>query len=205
MSRRSNTNERRAEIVGALLAVMAEHGYEKATIQVIAKTAGLAPGLLHYHFNSKAEILLELVKSLAELSRRRFDEFAKLASTPEDRLHAYINARLGMGQGANPKAVAAWVVIGAEAVRQPEVRAVYQKAVKAELALLRGLLSEYLKHRQKPMRNTQRLAASILAMMEGAFQLASAAGDVMPKGYAAETAIQFVQRYVDGETSVSMQ
>ena len=37
--------------------------------------------------------------------------------------------RLGMGQVAEPKAVAAWVVIGAEAVRQPEVAEVYQEAV----------------------------------------------------------------------------
>ena len=42
-------------------------------------------------------------------------------------------------------------------------------------------------------------------MMEEVFQSASAADDVMPKGYAAETVILFVQRYADGETSASMQ
>jgi len=199
VSRRPNTDKRRAEIVKALLAAMAEHGYEKATIQLIAQKAGMAPGLLHYHFASKREMLLELVKALVELSRRRYDEFVQSATTPEEKLHAYFNARLGMGRGANAAAVAAWVVIGTEAVRQSDVRDVYQEAVKAELVLLRGLLSEYLKAKKRQARNIQNLAASILAMMEGAFQLASAAGGVMPKGYAAETAFLLVQRYVDGE------
>lgn len=199
MSRRPNTEQRRVEIVYALLAAMAEHGYEKATIQRIAQKAGLAPGLLHYHFKTKAEILLELVKTLAALSHQRYVEFAENASTAEEKLHAYINARLGKGQGADPRAVAAWVVIGAEAVRQPDVRAVFQVAVQSEMILVHGLLTSCLKDKRKQIKNVQRLTAGLLAFMEGAFQLASAAPDVMPTGYAAITAIQMMQRFIEGE------
>lgn len=141
------------------------------------------------------------VKTLAELSRRRYAEFAESTSTAEQKLHAYINARLGKGQGADPKAVAAWVMIGAEAVRQPEVREVYQEAVRVELALIHSLLSACLRDKRKQARNAQRLAAGLLAFMEGAFQLASAAPDAMPTGYAAATAIQLVQRYIEGEAN----
>ena len=38
-----------------LLAVVATNGYERATIQLIAKQAGLAPGLVHYPFKDKRE------------------------------------------------------------------------------------------------------------------------------------------------------
>jgi len=200
MSRRPNTEQRRTEIVNALLVAMAEYGYEKATIQLIAQKAGLAPGLLHYHFKTKVEILLELVKTLVDLSLCRYLEFAESAKTPEQKLHAYINARLANGRGADPKAVTAWVVIGAEAVRQPEVRAVYQKAINSELSLIRGLLTECLKEQRKPTKNASRLAAGLLAYMEGAFQLASAAPDAMPSGYAASVAIELVQRYIEGES-----
>jgi TetR/AcrR family transcriptional repressor of bet genes len=199
MSRRSNTEQRRAEIVSALLAVMAEHGYEKATIQLIAQKAGLAPGLLHYHFKTKAEILLELVKTLANLSRQRFLDFAESASTADERLRAYINARLAKGQGADPHAVAAWVVIGAEAVRQPDVRAVYQDAVRAETALIEELLSACFIDRGRALTTVRALAAALLALIEGAFQLASAAPEVMPVGYAATMAIDLVERYIDRE------
>lgn len=192
MSKRPNTEQRRSEIVNALLSTIAECGYAKATIQLIAQKAGLSPGLLHYHFKTKGEILLELVKTLAALPQQRYVLFAAAAQTPEERLHAYINARLSKGEGANPTAVAAWVMIGAEAVRQPEVREIYQQAISAELALLQALLADYLQSIGKPTEEVERLAAGLLALMEGAFQLASAAPG-MPGGYAAEMAIRLVQ------------
>lgn len=204
MSRRPNTEQRRSEIVQALLAIMAGHGYEKATIQLIAQQAGLTPGLLHYHFKTKADILLELVKTLAALSRQRYLALAEKATTPQQKLLAYVNARLAKGQGSDAGAVAAWVVIGAEAVRQPEVRAVYQEAVNAELRLLEELLSDCLQAGGKQIKNVPQLAAGLLAYMEGAFQLASAAPQIMPVGYAADTAWQLLQRYMDAEPNVRM-
>ena len=70
MARKPNTEQRREQIVKGLLEAIGEHGYDKATIQTIAQKAGLAPGLIHYHFKSKEDILLELVKSLAAVARR---------------------------------------------------------------------------------------------------------------------------------------
>ncbi|MBS0308385.1 MAG: TetR family transcriptional regulator [Proteobacteria bacterium] len=203
MSRKSNTEQRREEIVAALLAVMAEQGYEKATIQAIAQQAGLAPGLIHYHFKSKGEILIELVKSLATLSHARYLDLAAAASTPRQKLQAYIDARLAKGPGAKPEAVAAWVVVGAEAVRQTEVRQVYEEALAFELALLHTLLGDYLNERSKRSGNVRKLAAGLLAFMEGAFQLASAAQNVMPKAYAATVAMQFIDRYIDAEPDLA--
>lgn len=197
MSKRPNTEQRRSEIVDALLSTIAECGYAKATIQLIAQKAGLSPGLLHYHFKTKAEILLELVKTLAALPRQRYAVFAAAAQTPEQRLQAYINARLSKGEGANPTAVAAWVMIGAEAVRQPEVRDIYQQAIAAELSLIQELLADYLQSVGQPTSNVERLAAGLLALMEGAYQLACAAPGTLPGGYAAEMAIRFVRGAVE--------
>jgi TetR/AcrR family transcriptional regulator, transcriptional repressor of bet genes len=199
MARKPNTEQRRAEIVHALLTTMAEHGYEKATIQLIAKSAGLTPGLLHYHFKTKADILLALVKTLADVSRQRYEHFVADASTPEQRLHAYIDARLGKGEGADPRAVAAWVIIGAEAVRQADVRTVYQQAVTAEAALIEDLLAACLRDQGKRLSNVKPLAAALLAFIEGVFQLASAAPTAIPVGFAAATATDLVQRYIDAE------
>jgi TetR/AcrR family transcriptional repressor of bet genes len=199
MPRKPNTDTRRAEIVAALLAVISEHGYEKATIQVIAREAGLAPGLIHYHFKNKKEILVDLVKTLAQYARERFLRLAESAKTPQEKLRAYIQGRLARGEGSNPDAVAAWVIIGAEAVRQVEVREVYQEAIASEMDAVRHLLEAYLAERGKRRKNAPRLAAALLAFMEGAFQLASAARDVMPSGYAAETAMQLAERFIDGE------
>ncbi|NHZ82025.1 TetR family transcriptional regulator [Massilia sp. CCM 8695] len=199
MSRKPNSEQRRAQIVQALLDTMAEHGYDKATIVLIARRAGLTPGLLHYHFHSKADILLALVKALAAAAQQRYLAFAQNAVNADQRLNAYIDARLGLGEGADAGAVAAWVVIGAEAVRQPEVRAAYQHAIDTELALLRELLAASLAAQGRSTGNVHALAAALLAMMEGTFQLASAAQASMPIGYAAPMAAQLVRRFIDAE------
>jgi len=197
MARKPNTDARRAEIVAALQAVMARQGYEKATIQAIAKEAGLAPGLIHYHFKNKQEILLSLVKTLAEFAQQRFAQSVGQAETALARLQAYLYARLGLGAGAAPDVVAAWVVIGAEAVRQEEVREVYQQAVAGELALLTGLLTACLNEQGRDCASAPQLAAGLLAMIAGAYQLASAAGQVMPVGYAADAAMAYARLCIE--------
>jgi len=186
-----NTESRRASIVAAMLPVMAQHGYEKATVQAIAREAGLTPGLLHYHFKSKQEILMSLVQAIVEYARNRFAALADASDSPRERLQAYVQARLGLGAGAAPDMVAAWVMVGAEAVRQPEVRALYEQTIAEELAALRQLIGDCLAEERRSTATADTLAAGLLAMMEGAFQLSSAAGNVMPVGYAAEAAMAY--------------
>jgi TetR/AcrR family transcriptional repressor of bet genes len=193
MSRPSNTDARRGQIVAALLAVIGRHGYERATIQAIAREAGLAPGLIHYHFRSKQEILVSLVSTLAQAARDRFEAVLGDGTEPMQRLRAYLHARLGLGDGAAPEVVAAWVMIGAEAVRQPEVRAVYRDMVAAELALLTTLLADALRAARRATDGAPGLAAGLVAMIEGAFQLSSAAADAMPRGYAAQAATRYAE------------
>lgn len=110
------------------------------------------------------------------------------------RLQAYFEARLGLGQGASAEVAAAWVMIGAEAVRQAEVREVYQAAVAQELAALTTLLADCLRQAGRDPAAAAGLAPALLAFMEGAFQLASAAEAVMPKGYAAPAALDMACR-----------
>jgi TetR/AcrR family transcriptional repressor of bet genes len=194
--RTSNTETRRAEIVAAMLAVIARLGYEKATTQAIAREAGLAPGLIHYHFENKQAILVALVQAMAQAARSRFDAVLGEATRPQARLDAYLQARLGLGDGAAPGIVAAWVMIGAEAVRQPQVRAVYQGMIADELALLTTLLADCLAARGRALAGAPAIAAGLLAMIEGAFQLSSAAADAMPRGYAADAATAYAQQSI---------
>lgn len=196
MARSSNTEARRAEITGALLAVIARHGYEKATIQAIAAQAGLAPGLIHYHFKSKQEILVSLIGAMARAANERYLAVLGDAVAPLERLRAYLHARLGLGDGAAPEIVAAWVMIGAEAVRQPEVRAVYRQMVADELALLTTLLADCLRERGRDVAGAGTLAAGLAALIEGAYQLSSAAAEVLPRGYAAPAAIAYAEHAI---------
>jgi AcrR family transcriptional regulator len=51
----------RQRIVAAAFRSLADHGYEAATIKDIAHEAGIAPGLVHYYFETKEELLLAAI------------------------------------------------------------------------------------------------------------------------------------------------
>ena len=190
MGRPSNRSARRAQILDGFQSAMAKHGFEKATIQSIASEAGLTSGLIHYHFASKLEILLELVATLNERLQARFESCLADASTPAERLAAFIDSRLAQGEGADPRAVSCWVAIGTEALRQPEVGEVYRESMREQQRVLKGLLTE-LKVEDERLDST---AAALLAAIEGCYQLAAAVPDIAPPGFAATS----VRRMAEG-------
>jgi AcrR family transcriptional regulator len=52
---------RRSQIVHAAAAVLGRQGYGATSLKDVAREARVAPGLLHYYFESKEELLLEVV------------------------------------------------------------------------------------------------------------------------------------------------
>ncbi|MBM7118016.1 TetR/AcrR family transcriptional regulator [Archangium primigenium] len=182
MARPSNTEERRRQIVQGLLRVMAERGYERASIAEIARAAGLSPGLVHYHFTQKQEVLLALVEQLAARSVERLrTRLERTRAGPRARVEAFIDAFLATGEDADPDAVAAWVTISAEAVRQPEVRALYQQVVRADLGQLEELVGAVIGRRR-----ARAVAAGLFATIQGYFVLAAASPELIPAGSAAD-------------------
>jgi AcrR family transcriptional regulator len=69
--RRRSRGERdpRAAIVAAAYRVLAEQGYEATTIKQVARVAGVAPGLVHYYFVSKEQLLGEVLQLCAARAR----------------------------------------------------------------------------------------------------------------------------------------
>ncbi|MBF5045854.1 TetR/AcrR family transcriptional regulator [Aggregicoccus sp. 17bor-14] len=200
MGRPSNSEERRGQIVDGLLEVMARQGYAQATIAAIGKAAGLTPGLLHYHFETKQDILVALVERLTGALALRVQRRLEAAGdAPRARLHAFLDAYVAMGEDADPRAVAAWVVVGAEAVREPQVRALYTQAVGETLRQLRELLGECLRDEGRGTRQVGRMAAGLLSAIEGAYRVSAAAPGVLPEGFAAPTLRRMADGMLDAE------
>ncbi len=195
MARPSNTAARRAQIVEGLLAVMAREGYERASVAKIARAAKLTPGLVHYHFSSKGDILLALV---AELERRvdaRADGRMVRAAhgSARGRLAACVDAYLGVGPGADALAVACWVAVGAEAIRQPAVARAYRAALERGVERLTTLMRAVLVEEHRATRGARTMAAAIAATIEGAYRLAAAAPGIVPSGSAAPSLAAMVE------------
>ena len=73
MGRKSIAHKRREQILWALYECLAENGHEKVTINTIAAQAKLSPGIIHYYFKSKDEIVSMLAEAIIEKYGDIFD------------------------------------------------------------------------------------------------------------------------------------
>ena len=91
MGRKSSAPQRREQIVWALYDCLAERGQEKVTIKEIATKAGLAPGVIHYYFKSKDDIIGSLAETIVEKYSRMIDERTAAESSIEKKVTAAID------------------------------------------------------------------------------------------------------------------
>ncbi len=181
---------------------MARRGYDGASTAEIARAAGLTPGLVHYHFADKREILLALVDDIArEAEERAQRALARVAGNQQRRLEAYLDAFLSLEPEPepDPEAVACWVAVAAEAIREPRVRKSFAAAISAQGHALRGLVAGALRARRRNPREANAIAAALLATLQGYFFVSAAAPDAIPPGSAAPIARRLARALIEGE------
>jgi AcrR family transcriptional regulator len=67
----------RLQIMSAAYRLLADKGYDAATMKEIAQEAGVAPGLIHYYFQSKDQLLLEVLKAAADRYVRQMEQLGE--------------------------------------------------------------------------------------------------------------------------------
>jgi len=184
MVRTPNTHERRKQIALALQQVMAKKGYDGASIQDIAAAAGLAPGLVHYHYKTKQEILLALLDHLVEMQTERL-RGAMEGATGLEALDHFINAHLALGRSADPGALACWIALSGEAIRQPEVGDAFGQALTAFRGQLVAILKEGEASGAFKCPDPEIAASAVFAAIQGYYAIAANARVLIPKGSAA--------------------
>ncbi len=196
MAHPPNTQERRRQIALALQQVMARKGYEGATIQDIAAAAGLAPGLVHYHYKNKQQILLTLLEHLATLQSERLGALLKGTSGLEA-LDAFINGHLATGKSADPEALACWIALMGEALRQPAVGEAFGQTLAKFHGLLVQILQDGTEAGDFGCSDPQGVASAIFAAIQGYFSLAATARPLIPKGSAAVSVRRMARALVE--------
>jgi len=78
---------RRSQIVHAAAAVLGRQGYAATSLKDVAREAKVAPGLLHYYFESKEELLLEVV---VVMERQMISEWKTAVTGLEDPLERIV-------------------------------------------------------------------------------------------------------------------
>ena len=186
MPRPSNTEARRAQITEALIQVMAREGYSGASIAQIARAADLAPGLVHYHFESKDAILHAAIESVTADGLARVAELAAddAAGAPS-RVARFIDIHVGMGASADPERLACWILFTGEALRRPElaekIAAVFDRLVDA----LERILVVGAERWELSGERTRAAAVALVAAIQGYYVMAAIDRSLVPLGSAA--------------------
>ena len=186
MGRPSNTEQRRQQIATGMIKVMAKHGYDGAVIGDIAKAAHLTPGLVHYHFADKEEILLAALDTLAAKHLARLDERqAQAEGRPLDEIGAFLDVHLGLGADADPAALACWNLLSGEALRNRKVQERFEKAMTAMVGRLAASIRKGVAQKDLACEDASAAAAALVATIQGYFVLAASARPTIPRGSAA--------------------
>ncbi|MEU4562707.1 TetR/AcrR family transcriptional regulator [Actinoplanes sp. NPDC023936] len=106
------TVARRAQIVQAAIATIAELGYDKASFARITERAGLSsPRLISYHFANKDDLNRQILIDIYTTAARLLTERIEQQDTVADRLRAYLEANLDFLR-EHPREVAVLTAIG---------------------------------------------------------------------------------------------
>lgn len=90
--RRLPPEERRARIFDAALAVFSELGYDRATLSDVVERVGVSKGCLYHHFDSKEELLLDLMRGRLGCAFEEAEEAAGSGLSREQLLRTRLDA-----------------------------------------------------------------------------------------------------------------
>jgi TetR/AcrR family transcriptional regulator len=90
MARRQPARDSRTRIFAAAAAEFAERGFEAAGVDRIAATARVNKAMIYYHFRSKLELYLEVLRDMLRAVGGRARAIADGPGTPEEKVDAWV-------------------------------------------------------------------------------------------------------------------
>ena len=140
-ARQQQREQTRARLVEAALHVFALHGYDHATVEEISLAAGHSKGAYYFHFDSKEEILLELLSLWIEEQTRRLRTFESTKTPVAVALLETLGSLLRYDD-RDPNWRSLLPEFWAKAHRNQHVRSLFQKAYALWLELLKELFEK---------------------------------------------------------------
>ena len=142
-SRTFTESARRAQIVQAAIETIAEVGYARASYARIAEHAGLSStGLISYYFDSKGELVGELVAEVVAAGQAFMVPVIEAAAPGRARLRAYIESNLAFMAGHRAQITAVAEVLNALPRHSDGQAAAYAPLHARGLEQLAGYLRE---------------------------------------------------------------
>jgi AcrR family transcriptional regulator len=112
--------QRRAEILDAAVGVVLERGFAGTRVVDVADALGISSGLVHYHFDSKDELLAETLRYAADIDIARLEKAVAELDDPVHRLDWVLREYLPEAKGDQSWVL--WVDAWGHAIRNERLR-----------------------------------------------------------------------------------
>jgi AcrR family transcriptional regulator len=135
---RKDVDERRAQILDATREVALQRGLANLRVNDVALHLGISSGLVHYHFSSKDELLVEMLRAMATTDVQRLRETVDADADPVDRLDQLLRAYLPTAR--RDESWALWIDWWDEALRSEPLATISSEFDTAWVGLLEDLI-----------------------------------------------------------------
>jgi AcrR family transcriptional regulator len=157
---------RRAQIVDCAIAAIAEMGFAKASVDQIARLAGVSKGVITYHFPKKQEIVDAVIERVIAAGRAYIEPRIAAERSMAGRLRAYIESDLEFID-ANRKPLIALVEIAMNARRADGSLVIGPDSLAQRAASLEELLRAGQQSGEFRRFNTRVMALTIIQAIDG--------------------------------------
>jgi len=136
---REEPETRRADLIAAVLDLMAEVGPAETTVRAIADAAGVSPGMIRHHFSSK-EDLVNAAYEAHMAGQIEGPERALGPGTALERLRRFVSASL-TPPVVDPRAISLWAAFLHMVRSDPAMRATHEASYLAYRDRLQSLIA----------------------------------------------------------------
>jgi len=169
MSREAITTDPRQEILRASARLFQEQGYDGTSMNDVAAALKLSKGGLYHHFQSKDEILFNLMNHAMDITEERVINRVKAIPDPEERLRMLIKLHIGVVLSEGDREIT--VMLHENHPLPPTLRKRINARKKDYIHFLENLVAEVQRVRQSKGTVTPRAAAfALLGMINWIYQ-----------------------------------
>ncbi|WP_022919300.1 TetR/AcrR family transcriptional regulator [Ruania albidiflava] len=162
-------------IIEAVIAIVADAGFEGLSVRAVAARAGVSLGAVQHHFPTKAEMLTAAMSSIAAGTQQQYGQLEHI-DDPAERLHTLVDYLL---PGTADSTVARiWLALAARATVDDDAQRAYADLWGRTRSVLRLLLPAA----GAPVATAEDSATELLALLDGlAVSIVAEGGRISPE------------------------
>ncbi len=186
----------RAALLDATRRVISRSGFAGTTVGEITREAGASLGLLHYHFESKDEVVAEAFAQTARAELADLQAISLRHEDPADRLAAYLD----QSEWQDGESWRLWVDAWGESVHTPLVRDTLGRFDVGWRAVLAEVIADGVRRGRWACADPQDTAARLVAVIDGIGLHTTVHGEDVPP----ERAAAWARRLAELELGVTL-